>query len=104
VQILNSLAVGYIRLPARNVLYVMCIHQVNLEAAGLQNLVPVWRDGHKQLVCTNVDSSFLTLALAGYGLVSAQAFIRVLRQQCVATQSYFRSSRSALRRLICHTL
>src|SRR3954465_13504480 len=39
VQVLNPLAVGYIRLPARNVLHVVCIHQVSFEAAGSQDLV-----------------------------------------------------------------
>src|ERR1700722_3565255 len=38
-QVLEPLAIGYVCLPARNVLHVLCVHQIDLESASFQDLV-----------------------------------------------------------------
>src|ERR1700722_17068249 len=38
-QVLKPLAIGYVCLPARNVLHVLCVDQIDLESPRLQDLV-----------------------------------------------------------------
>ena len=37
-QVLNPLTIGYVGLPPRNILYMMCIHQANFEPVRFQDL------------------------------------------------------------------
>src|ERR1035438_8371079 len=39
VEVLEPLTIGYVCLPARNVLYVLCVDQIDLESARLQDLI-----------------------------------------------------------------
>jgi hypothetical protein len=38
-QVLEPLTIGYVCLPARNVLYVLCVDQIDLESARFQDLI-----------------------------------------------------------------
>src|ERR1017187_7983266 len=38
-QVLEPLAIGYVGLPARNILHVLCVDQIDLESPRFQDLV-----------------------------------------------------------------